>query len=799
MSVEKKSEELRDQIRQVLNPPREGGTELGWIKHFKVLRFIGQGVTGLVFDVEDENNGQRAALKLLHVHWATDNNTRERFIREVETMSKLMHPRFVRVYESGAHKQPSNPNLDLPFFTMELLEGKTLEQHLEESAGHLLPPSEVARIGQEVAEGLVELSRLGLVHRDVKPSNIWLKGSNQTTLSKEKWNLESVVLLDVGVAFNPALTRLTNPGVFVGTPNYASPETLSGKLPTPASDQYSLGCVLYEACVGKRPFEGNNLVALLATIIKGDLVPPAHTNSRIPSCLSDVIVTLLAKAPEQRFAKASLLLAQLILCVEKLGSQGPDSSIPIPDGISKANSSVPMYLAWNPQVYGLFDDALTYYLITTTTFKRKTFFSQLKDCLKKHQYQAYRIYQVFGSYDVILRVWVKHGKQAELRNIMEEEVDSIREASPWIVWRIRDHWYWGGDPLDTKTLYKITPDYVRQLQKFFGKPESWDSPLVSEALQQRILRKIEGTNDRILFFTFVDFKGGIVNLEEARNEIIEDLQSRQSILCPALYQTTNHPIALLLKGEARDLFSIGRLVTDLMSRLAIMGAKTATLVACDTDIHGNEEITARDIKQAAGIDLAVRRVLPELYDKEITDAVRHRLEHGVREILVLGNELPEIELTQVMDCIAALIPEADMDPGFEMTRRVASIFGDAESKLRKPSIRFLAGVLGQSKLQATIDEALKNTKTSEQDRKPDFLALGNRLTVICHVIKELRLSDDQDLIASWSEFANLRNVAAHHAKDLSKEWEKTMVIVVTFLNRFQKLMRFLRENVDKSA
>ncbi len=324
------------------------------------------------------------------------------------------------------------------------------------------------------------------------------------------------------------------------------------------------------------------------------------------------------------------------------------------------------YLVWNPAVYYLFEDSLTYYLIAATTFKRASFFRQLTTCLKKHQYQSYRIYQVFGTYDVILRVWVKHGKQGELREILEQEVDSIRAADPWIVWKISDHWHWGRDPLVDKTLRQVTPEYVKQIQRNFDKPETWATPPVRDALDTGILRKVEATDDRVLFFTFVDFKGGVVNVKEARNEILDDLQERPEILCPAVYLTTSHSAALMLKGECKDLFGIGRLVTDLNSRLALIGARTSTLVACDTDIHGSEEITARDIRQAAGIDLAVKKHFPVLYEREVPERLRQQIEYWVREVLIIGTELPEGYIEQVAGCLETLIPERgrDSDPGF---------------------------------------------------------------------------------------------------------------------------------------
>jgi formylglycine-generating enzyme required for sulfatase activity/tRNA A-37 threonylcarbamoyl transferase component Bud32 len=291
-----------------LSPPA-AEDELGRLGPFRLLKLLGAGGMGMVFAAEDTGLGRQVALKTLRPELLSDDQAIQRFLAEARAAARVRNPHVITVHQVGV--------IDgVPFFVQELLQGESLDVRC--SRAPCLSPGDVVRIGRELMAGLAAAHERGLLHRDIKPGNIWLESPG-----------ESVRLLDFGLARVVEGTgQLTAVGVLVGTPAYMSPEQAEG-LPLDArSDLFSAGVVLYQLATGRRPFEGATTLAVLkalATVVP----PPARTlNTQISQGLSDLIDRLLAKDRNQRPAGAQEAAGLL----ENLESTPGGSSAPPAQG-----------------------------------------------------------------------------------------------------------------------------------------------------------------------------------------------------------------------------------------------------------------------------------------------------------------------------------------------------------------------------------------------------------------------------------------------------------------------------------
>ncbi|MDB5313420.1 MAG: Serine/threonine-protein kinase pkn3 [Gemmataceae bacterium] len=252
---------------------------------YRVVRRLGSGGMGVVYLAEDEDLRRAVALKVMKPEMARNPAARHRFLREGRAAAGLRHDHVVTVYHVGEETTPDGPT---PFLVMELLDGESLETALGRGP---LPPVEAARIGREAAEGLAAAHARGVIHRDVKPDNIWLEGARRR-----------VKLLDFGLARAAEVGPggPTETGLVLGTPGYLSPEQAAGRPLDSRADLFSLGVVLYRALTGRLPFAGKDVMATLTALAVEPAVPVRRANPAVPPELAAVVDQLLAKDPGRR-------------------------------------------------------------------------------------------------------------------------------------------------------------------------------------------------------------------------------------------------------------------------------------------------------------------------------------------------------------------------------------------------------------------------------------------------------------------------------------------------------------------
>jgi eukaryotic-like serine/threonine-protein kinase len=264
------------------------------VSHYQVIGTIGTGGMGVVYLALDERLNRKVALKFLPLAIAQDPQARARLTREAQAMSAVDHPNFASVYDIGEW----NGQL---FIAMPYYEGETLRQRLERAP---LTIVEAVRIAEQVASGLEAAHRADIVHRDVKPGNIMLTSGGQ------------VKILDFGLAMsvadtNQTVTRMTQPGLAVGTIAYMSPEQTTGQVVDARSDVWALGVTLYEMLTGRLPFQGATSTAVALSITSHRPTPVRTLRPEVPEFLAGLIDRALERDPNRRTITAGDMKSSL--------------------------------------------------------------------------------------------------------------------------------------------------------------------------------------------------------------------------------------------------------------------------------------------------------------------------------------------------------------------------------------------------------------------------------------------------------------------------------------------------------
>ena len=302
--------------RQLLSPPSHPEM-LGRIGRYEVERLIGSGGMGVVFKAFDTELNRPVAVKVLAPYLAGSGAARKRFAREARAAAAVVHEHVVAIHNVETDGEA-------PFLVMQFVAGESLQQRIDREGP--LELCEILRIAMQTAAGLAAAHAQGLVHRDVKPSNIMLEQG-----------IERALLTDFGLARASDDASLTHTGYHPGTPQYMSPEQARGEAVDARSDLFSLGSVIYMMCTGRPPFRAETSYGVLRRITDTEPRAIREINPAIPVWLEGIVARLHAKSPGDRFTSADEVHELLENCLAHV--QQP-SAVPLP-----ANCGVSFQLA----------------------------------------------------------------------------------------------------------------------------------------------------------------------------------------------------------------------------------------------------------------------------------------------------------------------------------------------------------------------------------------------------------------------------------------------------------------------
>ncbi len=302
--------------KQLLDPPSHPEM-LGRLSRYEIERVIGVGGMGVVFKAYDSELGRPVAIKVLAPFLAGNATAVQRFAREARAAAAVVDQHVVPIHNVEI-------NQTSPFLVMHYVAGESLQERIDRVGQ--LDLAEILRIGMQVASGLAAAHQQGLVHRDIKPSNILLEAAG----------VERALITDFGLALAADDVQITRTGAFMGTPQYMSPEQARGELVDHKSDLFSLGSVLYTLCTGRPAFRAASTLATMRRITDEQPTPIRQLNPNIPDWLSNIILKLLSKNKQERYATAGQFADLLARCLAHV--QQPES-VPLPSDVARLSAT----------------------------------------------------------------------------------------------------------------------------------------------------------------------------------------------------------------------------------------------------------------------------------------------------------------------------------------------------------------------------------------------------------------------------------------------------------------------------
>ncbi len=325
----------------------QGPDELGRLGSYKIIKLLGAGGMGLVFEAEDTLLRRQVALKVMKPEIAIKADHRQRFLQEARSGAAIPHDNIATVFQVGIEN-------NVPYLAMQFLNGESLGSRLHRD--RKIPVEESLRIIREVASGLAAAHETNLIHRDIKPDNIWLESDGQG----RPW--KRVKILDFGLATAISNTEedSNESGMIMGTPHYMAPEQARGLPLDSRCDLFSMGCVLYQMISGELAFKGDNALKIMNALALHEPKPLNVIDKSVPTKVAELVHNLMIKKASERIASANDLI-KIIDDIDKVDTQSVNLNgsglfaLPTPNlpGQGYQATLTPWYLNWKTGLFAL--------------------------------------------------------------------------------------------------------------------------------------------------------------------------------------------------------------------------------------------------------------------------------------------------------------------------------------------------------------------------------------------------------------------------------------------------------------
>jgi len=302
---------------------------------YQIVRVVGEGGMGRVYEARHLRlKERRFAVKCLHADLARNAEMAARFLREAESASSIKHPNVVDVFD--VHHLSDGT----PYLVGEFLEGEELAEYVKHRGP--LEPRMAGRVGRQVCNALAAAHERGIVHRDMKPENIFVLAPSIAAVERGESRSLNVKVLDFGISkAGPGDTsHLTRTGVIMGTPSYMAPEQARGRAVDHRADVYSVGACLYFMVTGRRPFDSDDPTSTLSMVLTEDPVRPREIDQRIPEMLELIIQRAMAKDANDRYATMADLEKALAMFTGKSSLAMPSGSVLVPVDVPRPDMNV---------------------------------------------------------------------------------------------------------------------------------------------------------------------------------------------------------------------------------------------------------------------------------------------------------------------------------------------------------------------------------------------------------------------------------------------------------------------------
>jgi len=285
------------------------------LEKYELIEEIGHGGMATVYRARDKRLGREVAVKVIHRHLRENQEVAARFVSEARAVAKVKHPSIVEVYDVSDTDEPER------YLVQELVRGTTLRELLTRRG--FLPAEIAAAIGVEIGSALEHAHGLGVIHRDVKPENVLLELPTEAQTEAESALVPRVKITDFGIAKLLDVQGVTSTGQVLGSPAHMAPEQIEGGDVSACADVFGLGVLLYEAMVGKLPFDGKNPAQVLRRVLDGAFTPADRARPTVGSALSQIVSKALARDVGDRYPSARALTDALKAELGKLGFAEP--------------------------------------------------------------------------------------------------------------------------------------------------------------------------------------------------------------------------------------------------------------------------------------------------------------------------------------------------------------------------------------------------------------------------------------------------------------------------------------------